>query len=288
MSIEIPVSYVQVYKGNVLTLSQQKGSRLRMCVTTETTNGKYINFERVGATVAQKRTTRHGKTPLVNTPHSRRRASMDDYEWADLIDNQDKVRLLIDPQGVYATNGANALGRTADDILIAAMRGNAYSVDADEAASTVALPAAQKVAASATGMTLDKVLATKEIFDAADVDPDEERYLALTSHQLKALLNTTEIKSADYNTVKALAQGQLDTFLGFKFIRTERLIKVSTSRFCLAWVKSGVGLALGEDIKTRIDERVDLSYAVQVYLSMTMGATRIEDAKVVEIECVES
>ena len=70
---------------------------------------------------------------------------------------------------------------------------------------------------------------------------------------------------------------------GFNFIRTERLYSASSVRYCLAWVKSGVGLAVGQEVQTRIDERVDMSYAMQVYLCMTCGATRIEDEKVVEI-----
>jgi hypothetical protein len=88
---------------------------------------------------------------------------------------------------------------------------------------------------------------------------------------------------------KALVQGEIDTFMGFNFIRTERLdTNSSSNRLVLAFAKSGIGLAVGSDIQTRISERADKNYATQVFLSMTIGATRIEDEKVVEIECTES
>ena len=98
----------------------------------------------------------------------------------------------------------------------------------------------------------------------------------------------TQITSADYNSVKALVSGQIDTFLGFKFIRSQRLGTDSTpSRQCLAFTKSAIGLALGADIQTKISERADKNYATQVFLSMTIGATRIEEEKMVEIAANE-
>ena len=109
-----------------------------------------------------------------------------------------------------------------------------------------------------------------------------------TADQIQDFLNIAEVKSSDYNTIKALAQGQIDTYLGFKFIRSERLGQDATpNRQVLAFTKSAIGLALGADITTKISERSDKNYATQVFLSMTIGATRIEDEKMVEIACVE-
>ena len=73
MSVEIPVSFVQQYRSNLLILAQQKGSRLRNTVRVESVTGTSAFFDRLGSTSAQLRTTRHGDTPLIDTPHSRRR-----------------------------------------------------------------------------------------------------------------------------------------------------------------------------------------------------------------------
>ena len=211
---------------------------------------------------------------------------MDDYDWADLIDNEDKVRLLISPQSEYAMAGAWAMGRAMDDAIIAAATGTAYYGVSGGSSQT--LPSGQKVVHASGGLTVTKLLSAKEILDAADVDPDEPRFVVCAAGQIADLLAITEITSSDYNTVRALAAGQIDTYLGFKFITSQRLGQDSTpSRQCLAFTKSAIGLALGVDISTKISERADKNYATQVFLSMTIGATRIEEEKMVEIAANE-
>ena len=287
MSVQITTAFVEQYKSNVFHLAQQKGSRLRDAVRTETVVGKAHFFERIGSTAALKRTSRHSDTPRVDTPHSRRKVTMDDYDWAALIDNEDKVRMLISPSSEYAQAGAWAMGRAMDDAIIDAASGNAFGGVAG--GSTVALPSAQKIVHGSAGLSVTKLISAKEILDANSVDPEEPRYCVVTSKQLSDLLAITQITSADFNSVKALVQGEIDTFMGFKFIRTERLdTNSSSNRLVLAFAQSGIGLAVGQDINTRISERADKNYATQVFLSMTIGATRIEDEKVVEIECTES
>jgi hypothetical protein len=76
--------------------------------------------------------------------------------------------------------------------------------------------------------------------------------------------------------------------MGFNFIMSNRLAKASSKRTCIAYVQDGLLLAQAQGINTRIDERADKSYATQVYVSATMGATRMEEAKVVSIEAYEA
>ena len=287
MSNQITTAFVQQYSNNVQMLSQQKGSLLRNTVDSETVVGKNAFFEQVGQAVAQKRTTRHADTPQIDTPHSRRRVSMVDYEYADLIDKQDQVRTLIDPTSSYAQAAAFALGRSMDDEIISAVSGNAFS--GETGSTTVALPSAQKITESGTdGLTLAKLRSAKEKFDSASVDPSIQRYLVVGPKQISDLLNTTQVTSSDFNTVKALVNGEINQFLGFTFITSNRLSIASSKRLCLAYAADGIKLALGQDIMTRIDERSDKGYATQVYVCMTMGATRMEEEKVVTIEAHEA
>lgn len=286
MSTQITTAFVEQYKSNVLHLAQQKGSRLRNAVRVEMVTGKSAFFERIGSTAAEKRTSRHSDTPRMDTPHSRRKVSLDDYDWADLIDQEDKVRMLISPQSEYAIAGANAMGRAMDTAIIDAATGTAYSGAAG--GTSVSLPSGQKVAHSSADLSVAKLRSAKKILDAAEVDPDEERFLVCSAEQIDALLAETEVTSSDFNTIKTLVQGEIDTFMGFKFIRSERLNTDSTpSRQVLAFAKSAIGLAIGADISTKISERADKNYATQVFLSMTIGATRIEEEKMVEIACNE-
>ena len=283
MSTQITTAFVEQYKSNVFHLAQQKGSRLRGAVKSETVTGTSHYFERIGATAAQVRTTRHSSTPQIDTPHSRRKVTLADYDWADLIDQEDKVRMLISPQSEYAKAGAYAMGRAMDDAIIAAASGNAFGGVAG--ATSIALPASQQIAVGTSSLSVAKLISAKEILDASDVDPDEEKYLVCSAKEITSLLGDDKVTSADFYSVKALVAGQVDTFMGFKFIRTERIAASGGDNLALAFTQSSIGLALGKDISTRISERDDKNYATQVFLSMTIGATRVEDEKVVEIAC---
>jgi hypothetical protein len=287
MSSNITTAFVQQYSNNVQMLSQQKGSLLRNAVDAETIVGKNAFFEQVGQATAQKRVSRHSDTPQIDTPHARRRVSMVDYEYADLIDKQDQVRTLIDPTSSYAQAAAFALGRSMDDEIISAISGTAFS--GETGSTSVVLPAGQKITESGTdGLTIAKLRNAKEKMDSASVDPSIPRYIVVGPKQISDLLGTTQVTSSDFNTVKALANGEISSFLGFNFITSNRLSIASSKRLCLAFAMDGVKLALGQDIMTRIDERSDKGYATQVYVCMTMGATRMEEEKVVTIEAHEA
>jgi len=290
MSNQITTAFVQQYGSNVQMLSQQMGSRLREAVDVESITGKNAFFDQVGSTVAQVRTSRHSSTPQIDTPHSRRRVSLADYEWADLVDDADKVRMLIDPTSSYAKAAAAAMGRAMDDVIISALGGSAFT--GETGGTSVALPSTQKFATSnqSDGLTVAKLLDAKKKMDLQDVDPSIPRYVVCGATQISDLLNTTEVKSSDFNTVKALAQGQIDSYLGFKFIMSNRLSFDSTNtddRLVFAFTKDAIKLAIGKDVTARIDERADKSYSTQVYYCQSIGATRMEEVKVVQIPCNE-
>ena len=287
MSNQITTAFVQQYSNNVQMLSQQKGSLLRSAVDVETVVGKNSFFDQVGLAQAVKRTTRHADTPQIDTPHARRRVSLVDYEYADLIDNQDKIRTLIDPTSSYATAAAYALGRAQDDEIIAALSGTAFT--GETGSTSTALPAAQKITEAGTdGMTIAKLRTAKEKLDAASVDPSIPRYIAVSPKQITDLLGTTEVTSSDFNSVKALANGEVNSFLGFNFIVSNRLSISSSKRLCLVWAMDGCKMAIGQDLMTRIDERADKGYAHQVYVCQSIGATRMEEEKVVTIQAHEA
>ena len=286
MSTQITTAFVQQYSANVQMLSQQMGSRLRDAVRVESITGKNAFFDQVGQATAQKRTTRHGDTPQMDTPHARRRVSLVDYEYADLIDDQDKVRMLIDPTSAYAMAAAAAMGRAIDDEIIAAAVGTAFT--GESGSTSTALPSGQQIAAGGADLTLTKLREAKKILDINDVDPSIQRYIACSPEQIDSLLGDTNVTSSDFNTIKALVQGDVNQFMGFNFIVTNRLSKSGDNRTCFAWAEDGITLAVGKDVNARIDERADKGYATQVYYCMSVGATRMEEDKVVQILCDES
>tara|TARA_Y100001970_G_scaffold23205_2_gene27181 strand:- start:1017 stop:1877 length:861 start_codon:yes stop_codon:yes gene_type:complete len=286
MSVNVTTSFVEQYSANVQMLSQQMGSVLRGAVDVESIKGKNAFFEQIGKVTAQLRTSRHGATPQIDTPHSRRRLNTATYEWADLIDDADKIRMLIDPTSSYAKAAAAAMGRSMDDVIIAAALGSADT--GVSGGTSTALPSSQKIAHGSAGLTVAKLLEAKKILDENDVDPSIKRYCVVSPEQVEDLLNTTEVKSSDFNTVKALAQGDINSFLGFTFLTSNRLTQDATpNRQVIAFASDGIKLGIGKDITAKISERDDKSYSTQVYYCMDLGATRMEEEKVVEIACEE-
>lgn len=290
MSTTIPVAFVQQFKDNCILLCQQEGSRLRQYVRIKTDIvGKYTHFERLAATDVVKKTSRHADTPLVDSEHSRRRCLIEDYEWADLIDTQDEIRMLIDPRSLYTQNAAWSMGRKQDSLILAAAVGNSYAIDEDDSSSNVALSqtVAVDLGGSNIGLTLAKVRRAKRTLDAAEA-PKMGRVLVVNAQMLEEMLGVTEVASADYNSVKALVQGELNTFMGFNWVRTELIpwhTESSDYKYAVAFQGSGIGLAIGQEVKADIGPRRDKSLATQVYLSMTFGAVRIEEEKVVGVIC---
>lgn len=307
MSQQITEAFVQQYNANVMMLSQQKGSRLESKVRKESQKSKAQFFDRIGTVAAVKRTGRHAATPQMDTPHSRRMVTLEDYEWADLVDDQDKIRMLIDPTSQYAMAAAWAFGRSKDDVIIAQALGTAYSGEAGTV--SVVHPNTQKYAAndgtSFSNLNVRTLRKVKMMFDAAEVEG--KRFIACTASQIENLLSETQVTSADYNSVKALVQGEVNSFLGFEFIRLERLALTSvttataasgvvgsgasltgTNRAVIAWAEQGVLLSTGEDMVSKMSERDDKGYAMQVYSRMSIGGTRMEEEQVIEIVCKEA
>lgn len=293
MSTQVTTAFVEQYKANVYHLTQQKGSKLRKAVRTESVTGKNAYYEQLGSTSARKRTSRHSDTPRMDTPHSRRRLSLEDFDWSDLIDNEDTIRMLIDPASPYAEAASMAMGRAIDDAIIAAADGTAYTgVDGgtSTAFDTNMVVDVQTVwpgvSAADTGLNVAKLIAASRLLGQNDVDPDEEKYLVVNARQISSLLKDEKLASHDYNVVKPLVEGQVSKYMGFTIIPCNRIgVDSNSDDKVLFWAKGGLLLGLGKDISTRISERADKNYATQVFASMTIGATRMEEARVGYIEC---
>jgi hypothetical protein len=222
----------------------------------------------------------------METPHARRVVSLKDFEYADLVDDQDKIRMLIDPTSTYARAAAAAMGRAMDDEIIAAF--NATALTGKTGATSTALPSTQQIAHGSAGLNIAKLVEAKQKLDEQSVDPSIRRYIVCSPKQISDLLNNTTVTSADFNTVRALATGQISEFVGFTFIVSNRLkVDGSSNRLVYAWAQDGIKMALGKEPTARIEERADKSYSTQVYYCSSFAATRMEEVKVVEIACQE-
>jgi len=290
MSGQINKAFETSFSDNFLHLASQKQSKLGGAVRYEQVNdAKQFMFDRMDTVSMVQSVSRHEDTPLTEVPFSRRRVSFNTYRAVDLIDNPDRVKMAKDPTSPTMKQLTAAMNRQKDDVIISAALGNAYSISSSDAASSIALPAAQKIANGGTDLTLAKLLEAKKKLLNNDVDPGEEpMYVVVGPDQLEALLSVTTNTSVDFNSVRALMNAELDTWCGFKFIISTRLAKVGNIRSCFAWAKSGIGLAMNGSPNIRISERSDKNYSTQCFVECSLGATRIEDEKVVQLDCDES
>jgi hypothetical protein len=295
----IPAHYPIEYATNWEALVQQSESRLSEYVTKDTVNGKSKDFNQIGKADWQAILGRARETVITETPMGKRRLTQGGYDKADLFDEWDETFLgaVSLPRSEVMLAHLKGWHRLMDLIIITGALGDAVvpgiSALGIETTTTASLGAGQKVAidfvesgvAANSGLTIAKLRQAKFILDNNDVDDDEPRVIAHTAKELQQLLRTTEITNSDYNAeVKALHDGKVDTFLGFKFKRVSSsiLAAVGGVRKLPVWVKSGVKLS-DTGAKAYMDVRSDKSHALQIRHSGLIGAVRMEEEKVVEI-----
>ena len=297
MSFQIDTALVNAYRANIEIQFQQIGSRFRPRVRVESQHAEYEFYDRIGPVDAIEVINRHSDTPLVSTPHDRRRVGLRAFDWADLIDNWDRIRMLADPTSPYVTNAVYSLGRSMDDTVIQAAFGTAYA--GVSGSTSVTFPASSIIAvnyvesgtAANSNLTVGKLRYIRYLLNKAEATTDMEADLTIVvdPSQIQALLRQTEVSNSDYNTVKALVSGEVDTFMGFKFVISNRLgNNASGYRQCIAFERQGLLLAIGEEIKVDVGPRRDKRNSVQVYVSGMFNATRMWEAKVYQVLCDET
>lgn len=294
MSVNIPSHYAQEFATNIELLLQQKGSKLRGLVM----SGSYIGeqaspVDQIGAVSMQPVTGRFEAMGRVDAAVDRRWVQPLDFDLPQLIDSFDKLRLLTDPESVYVQNAVYAAGRQMDDVIIDAFFGTAKTGKSGTTSTT--FPAAQQVAVNFgasgnTGLTVAKLREARRLLKSAEVDLDMEPItVVVTAKQEDNLLAEAQVISMDYNDRPVLADGRLKSFLGMNFVHCERLDTDANSyRRVPIFAKSGMHLGIWNDITTDVTQRKDLKgLPFQSYVYMTIGATRIEEQKIVEVKCAE-
>lgn len=298
MLTQIPEFYTTQFGDNWEHLLQQKDSRLEGKCKKATVVGKERTFNQLGKGKMRLITTRNGKTVPSDSTMAKRWVRPKGYDEVTYIDEFDPIALgeVITPESEHVMQHAMAAKRTIDEVLIAALEGTAYI--GEDGTDAVDLGAGQKVAVDYvksgstvnSGLTLAKLIKANFILDKNEV-PKEGRYFIHSAKQLDDLLNNVvEVKSSDYNNVKSLVDGTVNRFLGFEFVMTELLTLVTATdvRTCIAYHKDGVVLGTGKEKKVKISVRDDLNETIQIRTVLMVGASRLEEERVVLVYCDES
>lgn len=297
MPAPVEAFYVQQYATNVTLLVQQKTSRLQQAVTVGSYKGEAASpVDQIGAIEAQQNEGRNVPIRPIEAPTDVRWLYPTDYNIPQYVYGFDKLRMIVDPMNSYNKNAAAGMNRRKDREII-----NAFFADArtgKNGANTTPFLAANVVpvttggGASNVGLNVPKLRAAKTLLLGYDLDEDEEIYMAVSAKQLDNLLNEIQVVSSDFNggDKPVLKDGKVERFLGINFIRSELLpLDANGFRRNPVWAKSGMHLGLWNDIKNDISIRKDLeNLPYQLYSEMTLGATRLEEKKVVEVKNAEA
>ncbi len=226
---------------------------LRETVTVRTgVVGDAYKFTRMGKGLANQKATQADVTPMDIT-HGRQSANLENWNAPEYTDIFDSAEVNFDEKSELATTIAKAIGRREDQLIIDAMDAVTFvtSNDGDPDTGRVFDDSAT------TNFTLNLVRSAAGHLDDIEAD-SSDRHIVLRALALQKLLEDTEVTSSDYNTVKALVNGDLDSYMGFKFhkigSRSEGgLPGPAADRIAFAYHKSAIGLAVGIDMKTTVD-----------------------------------
>jgi hypothetical protein len=283
---------------------QQMGSLLRGRVDSRQYVGKMASpVQQLNATVAKAPAGRFAPLEISDSGFTRRWVFPSEREWAVLIDSFDELQTIVDPKSQYSDNAAMALGRSVDDIIIAAAIGTAQTgQDASNlapenfnAGTTVGNTGFQVVegfgASGNVGLTIDKMIELRRSLRHYHVDLDRDPVTLLIGSQQEAdLLSQVQVTSSEFTKQGGvLEDGKVTRFLGFDLVVTERLPYTSTTRTCVAFARSGMHLGVWRDMNNYIDIIPTRSgRPFQVYASMMIGATRTQPGKVFEVTCLDN
>lgn len=293
----IPDHFGIQYATGTTLLLQQKGSKFRKAVETGNYKGEQASpIDQIGQAEVQSPTGRFAPIGRIDIPVDRPWLFPTDKDLPLYYSPVDMLRLLNDNDYLAKsqTVSANAFGKFIDDLIITGFFADRKTGKTGSTTTTFGTPntgvydVADNFEASAVvGMTVDKLLKGREILQVNEVDLDQEAlWTAISPQEERQLLRQIEVTSQDYRDSAVLENGRIRNFLGINFIVTNRLTKVSTTRYCPMWVASGMHLGTWEEMNTAVNRDVTLSgHPWQVYTKGTYGVTRTEEGKVIRINC---
>lgn len=245
MSVQLSNAEIAQFDAEVKQ-AYQTGGKLRGTVRVKTgVVGRTHRFPKMGKGLATVRIPQTEVIPMGIT-HTNATATLEDWNAAEYTDIFDASHTNIDERAELAEVIANAINRRMDQLII----------DAAEASST-SLTVAKSVGGAASGLNVAKLRRAAFELDDQGVPEMDRTYLGSMTGK-EQLLGETEATSSDYNTVLALVNGQINTFVGFNFkwveTRAEGGLTLATNdRTNFAYHRAAIGLAVGMDFRTEVN-----------------------------------
>lgn len=297
MSVQIPTFFPQQFANTIALLSQQMTSKLEGTVQSGSHTGEQASpVDQFAKIEALENNERFSAMPRVDADLDRRWVLPRDFDLPQLVQPKDLLRMVNDPKSQMAANAVAAMNRKKDIVILEALNG--VNLTGKSGATSTSLPATQVVSVNEGGtaskLNVAKIRAAKRILMSNDVDVDAEMLtLVVNAAAHDALLAEVQATSKDYNEARdgkpILVDGKIARFMGFNIVHCERAFTgtddaAGTSTALFAYAQSGAYMGNWQDVKVDIRERPDLrDIPYQVYVKMTIGATRLDEKKVVRL-----
>lgn len=286
-------------------LSQTRGGFLKPRVSTGAHKGRLASPTNQVAPIEMTEVTeRFAPRARIDAAVARRWVTPRPFEANQLVDTFDEMQMEGDIKPALVDNAILAAGRREDKSILEAVY--ATSTTGETAGSTAAFgttittSGGQNVsvsqgAAAATNLTVAKLREVMRTFLRNKVDVTREQIVGiLDSKAHDSLLGETQATSMDFNTKPVLEEGTIRRFMGIDFVVIEEVNTIcagtddasGSSTGIPFFVPSGMYLGIWQDINTKISQRDDLTLAPwQIAMDKMIGATRIEEVKVVRAWC---
>jgi hypothetical protein len=280
MAIGLSNAFVTLFDAEVKQAYQAKAQLVGAVRQRRGVEGSTAKFPKVGKGVATLRIPQTDVTPL-NVDFSQVTATMQDWNAAEYSDIFMQQKVNFDERQELVQVVANAIGRRQDQLIIDALNSSGTS-----------LAVTNDIGGTDTNLNVAKLREAKKLLDKGNVPP-QDRHIVLHANNLASLLSETAVTSSDFNTVKALVAGEINTFLGFTFHvlgdRTEGGLTVdgSLDRTVLAFHKDAIGYAEGMGPKSEINY-VPEKTSFLVNAMFSAGAVAIDAEGIVTLTCRES
>jgi hypothetical protein len=277
MAINVSSAFVDLFDSEVKQAYQAESVLRGTMRTRSGVAGNTVKFPTIGKGVATIRVPQTDVTPL-NVTYGQVTATMEDYIAAEYSDIFQQSHINFDERSELVQVVSKSIARRMDQIMIDAL-------NAATGTSTVATT----VGGAGTNMNIEKLRATAKALNEKNV-PSEGRNLLMHASQLDAMLGETEITSQDFAAVKALVQGEVNTFMGFNILtmgdRDEGGIPKPSTRTCFAWHKDSMGYAESMAQKTEVNY-VPEKTSFLVSSMFSAGSVAIDGEGIVKISCTE-
>ena len=282
-SANLSPAFVQLFDSEVHQAYQGSAQLQNVCRMRTGVVGNTVNFPKIGKGQATLRNPGTDVVPL-NTSFTSVNVSMEDYNASEYSDIFLQTKINFDERRELAQVVGSAIGRRQDQIIIDA-------IDTATAGSSVAKTVVTSGSAAASNLNIGKILAAKKALDAKNVPPTD-RHFVIHANNLAGLLSDERAVSGDYQNLRALVAGDINSVLGFTFHtigdRDEGGLPLATNdRTCFAFHKSAIGCAVAMAPSTEINYIAEkTSFLVTAKLSM--GAVAIDPEGIVDVTCDES